>query len=48
MIDDVKHLHPELKVKALGNSLDRDVLEDGEIQAGDARADDTISARVTS
>ena len=48
MIDDVKHLDAELKVKGLGDFLNRDVLEDGKIEAGDSRTDDAVSTRITS
>ena len=48
MIDDVKHLNAKLKVKGLGYFLNRYVLEHGEIEACDARADEAVSARVAS
>ena len=48
VIDDVEHLHPELHVKGLRDFLDRDILEDREIEACNARTDDGISPRISS
>jgi hypothetical protein len=48
MIDDVEHFNAELKVKAFGDFLNRYVLEDGKIEAGDARTDDAVPARIPS
>ena len=48
MIDDVEHLDAKLKVKCFGNFLDGNVLEHGEIEAGDARTDEAVSARIAS
>src|SRR5258707_8675571 len=38
MIHDVEHLHAELEVEIFRDALNPVVLEDGEIEAGDARA----------
>src|SRR5215470_5639687 len=48
VIDDVEHLHPKLHVKGLRDFLDRDILEDREVEACNARTDDGISPRISS
>src|ERR1700682_299562 len=47
MIHDIEHLHAELYVEVLRDSLDVSVLEHGEVQIGHAGADNSIAASIT-
>src|SRR5258708_15196884 len=46
VVEDIKHLHAELYVEVLRDSLDVVVFEHGEIQAGDPGADHDVSAGI--
>ena len=46
VIKDIKHLHAELYVEVLRDSLDVVVLENGEIQVRNPGADQDVSARI--
>jgi hypothetical protein len=48
MIKNIKHLHPELDVELLRNSLDLVILEHREIQIGDTWANQDVAACVAS
>src|SRR5258708_7432798 len=47
MIHDIEHLHAELQVEVLRDSLDAIVLEHGEVQIGYAGADNSVAASIT-
>src|ERR1700682_6131882 len=46
MIHDIEHLHAELCVEVLRDSLDAIVLEHGEVQIGYAGADNNVAASI--
>src|SRR6266404_3651029 len=48
MVHDVEHLDAKLHVEILRDSLNAIVLEDGEVQTGDARTDQDVAAGVAS